>query len=284
MASLRYSYMEMGGNRDGTSRMGTDEVLGAFRVAPTRMTMQMIMPGVMMAPSDRLTLMFMVPYTVLEMDHVTRMGGRFTTKSEGVGDLKLTGLYKLYAQGAHHLHANLGLSLPTGSIDERDQTPGGRVRLPYPMQLGSGTWDLLPGITYAGLGDGWSWGGQAQATIRPGRNNNGYALGNRIRATGWAARRWSESVSTSLRVDGQSWGNVRGRDADLDPTLVPTADPALRGGSRLDVLAGLNVYVRSGPLRGHRIAVEAGLPVWQDLNGPQLETDWLATAGWQYAW
>ncbi|MCE2421999.1 MAG: hypothetical protein J4G03_01570 [Gemmatimonadetes bacterium] len=38
-----------------------------------------------------------------------------------------------------------------------------------------------------------------------------------------------------------------------------------------------------GALRGHRIAAEWHVPVYQNLNGPQLETDWVLTIGWQKA-
>ena len=31
----------------------------------------------------------------------------------------------------------------------------------------------------------------------------------------------------------------------------------------------------------NRLAFEGGAPVYQDLNGPQLETDWIMTFGWQ---
>jgi len=42
----------------------------------------------------------------------------------------------------------------------------GRARLPYPMQIGSGTFDLYPGLTYTGQRDQAGWGGQVLATIR----------------------------------------------------------------------------------------------------------------------
>jgi hypothetical protein len=29
------------------------------------------------------------------------------------------------------------------------------------------------------------------------------------------------------------------------------------------------------------LAAEVGVPVYQDLNGPQLETDWTFSIGWQ---
>jgi len=31
------------------------------------------------------------------------------------------------------------------------------------------------------------------------------------------------------------------------------------------------------------MAIEAGVPLHRDLNGPQMETDWTVTAGWQKA-
>ncbi len=36
-----------------------------------------------------------------------------------------------------------------------------------------------------------------------------------------------------------------------------------------------------GILKGHRVAAEFHLPVRQSLNGPQPETDWILTVGWQ---
>ena len=38
-----------------------------------------------------------------------------------------------------------------------------------------------------------------------------------------------------------------------------------------------------GWLEGHRLAAEVGVPVYQNLAGPQLETDLIATLGWQKA-
>ena len=91
------------------------------------------------------------------------------------------------------------------------------------------------------------------------------------------------TISTSLRLLYSDWGNIHGADPALNPNQVPTADPNRRGGRRLDVMPGVNLLVPLGPLGSHRFAVEAGFPVYQDLDGPQLETDWIATAGWQFA-
>jgi hypothetical protein len=35
-------------------------------------------------------------------------------------------------------------------------------------------------------------------------------------------------------------------------------------------------------MKGAKLAIEGGFPVYQSLDGPQLETDWLITAGLQW--
>lgn len=284
MFSYRFMRMDMAGNREGTTDLTPAQVLQQFPVTPTEMTTDMHMLGAMYAPTDELTLSLMAPYISKSMEHVTRMGTRFTTQSDGFGDMRLMGLYKIFDQNRQRLHLNAGISFPTGSTNRRDDTPAGPNQvLPYPMQLGSGTFDLLPGITYLGQTDDWFWGGQALGTIRLGTNGNRYRLGNRFNLTGWGARRWNKWFSTSIRLNGATWGNISGADPRLNPAIIPTANPNLRGGTRLDVGLGLNFLVNKGILAGHRLAVEFALPVYQSLEGPQLETDWVLTLGWQKA-
>ncbi|NEP59687.1 MAG: transporter, partial [Symploca sp. SIO2G7] len=243
MFSYRYMFMRMDGNRDGTDNLSDQEVLQQFPVTPTNMDMEMHMFGGMYAPTDDLTLMVMIPYVLKEMDHITRMGVNFTTSSEGFGDLQLTGLYNVLRQNRQRVHFNLGVSFPTGSIDERDDTPAGNdVRLPYPMQIGSGTFDLKPGVTYLGQADKFSWGAQASTILRLGENSNDYRLGNQFNLTGWVASKWVDWLSTSLRLDFKTLGNISGADPLLNPMMIPTADPDRRGGERLDLGLGLNLY------------------------------------------
>jgi hypothetical protein len=65
--------------------------------------------------------------------------------------------------------------------------------------------------------------------------------------------------------------------------MVPTANPSLRGGKRFDLGVGLNFEVACQTLHGQRLAVEFIKPLWQALDGPQLEDDWELVVGWQYA-
>lgn len=308
MISYRYMHMDMQGNRIGTDEVSPEEIVTTvpnrffgtpgqpptLRVVPTEMTMDMHMFGAMYAPTDWLTLMAMGNYTVNEMDHVTFQGGagttrlgEFTTKSSGFGDTTVTGLINLYDEGNRHVHLNAGLGLPTGSITESDDViaPTGAtptLRLPYAMQLGSGTFDLKPGVTYTDRVGNLSWGAQYAATLRLGENDEDYSLGDEHMLTAWAAYQWDYWISTSFRLAGETIGDIDG----IDPKIVApvqTADPDNYGGETLDAFLGVNLEGQSGFLRGHRLAVEVGMPVYQDLNGPQMETDWQIMIGYQKA-
>jgi len=292
MLSYRYSRMEMSGNRSGTSDVSPATVLTSFMVAPLKMTMDMHMFGAMYGISDNLTVMGMLPYLRKDMSSVNVGLVRFKTHSEGLGDAKLSGLFTLYNKntGTAQQRANdklllkFGLSLPTGSTGKRDNTPmGANMKLAYPMQLGSGTFDPMLGVTFTRHLQDWSWGAQANTVLRFGSNSDGYRLGNEYGATGWVARELNNSFSLSFRMEGKSWADIHGRDAALNPAMMPAARTDLRGGKRVDAAVGLNFYQQGGTLDGHRLALELGIPVYQNLDGPQLKSDWRLTAGWQKA-
>jgi hypothetical protein len=144
MFSYRFGYMRMSGNRSRSEHQSPGDVLArGYSATPLDMDMQMHSFGVMVAPTDWVTLMAMLPVVDLGMDHRTANGTPFRTRSNHVGDLRVSGLWPLWNREGQSLHLNTGLSFPTGSIDRKDTvpTPGGpmRVRLPYPMQIGSGS-------------------------------------------------------------------------------------------------------------------------------------------------
>jgi hypothetical protein len=285
MLSYRFMRMDMDGNRDGTDSVSTP--LPGFMVSPLKMRMDMHMLGGMYGVSDELTVMVMAPVLDISMDHRVNMSGEaFTTEADGFGDAKVSGIYELSNDGKQSLLLNMGLSIPTGSIDEKDVTPatsGADVQLPYPMQLGSGTYDLLPGVTWLKNINGSQLGVQARATLRMGDNDNGYTLGDRYMLTSWYSHEVNQSFSSSVRVSAESWDNIDGTDDQLNPMapmMVPTARTDLRAGKRVDLLVGVS-WDTGGHLSGHRLAAEVGAPVYQDLDGPQLETDLVFALGWQ---
>jgi hypothetical protein len=150
------------------------------------------------------------------------------------------------------------------------------------MQLGSGTYDFSPGFTYTNQMGLWSWGGQAKATIRTGKNDNSYRLGNEYGLTAWSVRKVNRYINGSLRIDGKSWGNIEGNDPELNPMMVPTSRTDLRGGKRIDLLLGVDFIAPEGTLKGNRLGIEVGFPIYQDLNGPQLATDYRLSVAYQF--
>jgi hypothetical protein len=284
MLSYRYMFMKMNGLRIGTQNVTAQDVLNlGYMATPTDMQTQMHMFGAMLAPLEKLTLVAMVPFAVKSMDHATT-AGPYTTESSGLADLKVGGMWKLEPARGQLVHIIFAASFPTGSIDKTDDTPmGDDVTLPYPMQIGSGTFDLSPGLTYLGQANDLSWGLQGLTTFRLGENDRDYRLGDRYTATSWAAYRINEWLSGSVRLDWTNQEDIEGADSELNPAVVPTADPDLQGFKRWSAGFGINTYIRQGTFRGLRLSGELVVPFDQDLTGPQLETDWYLIVGAQYS-
>lgn len=287
MLSYRYMTMTMEGSRIGTDPIADADIVspgGGFMITPTRMPMTMHMLGAMFAPSDRVTFMAMFPLVSSSMDHITRHGASFTTESGGVGDVKVGAMIGLADWANQSLHLNAMLGLPTGSIEERGVLPisqGMEVQLPYPMQIGSGTFDLRPGLTWLGQVGEWSWGAQGSAVLRTGMNDRDWALGDKVQGTAWWARQLAPNVSAGLRLVATRTGNIEGRDGapSVNPRMVPTARTDLRAGTVVEGGLSLNLYIPRA--KAFRVAGEVLLPLVRDLDGPQLETDLTFVLGLQ---
>ena len=279
MVSASHMYMSM----EGTGSLSSEQVLADYPITPTSMSMQSTMLHMMYAPTDKITLAAMLPIRSLSMDHLTRMGGKFTTESSGLGDAHLSALVEVWGGegphggAGHRLLGYGGMSLPTGSINEKGETPLGVVKLPYPMQLGSGTVDPAIGVTYLGHRGNWGWGTHGMAKMRLYDNSNDYHLGQNLHLASWIGRGFSDWLSTTLTLDGKGWTNIVGADTDLNPAMVATADPSLRAGRRVDALISGDLFVPSGLMQGLRLTLAGGVPVYQHLTGPQLETEWMAS-------
>jgi hypothetical protein len=280
MFSYRFMWMGMEGSLEGTAKLRDEDIVASqalgFAATPTRMPMQMHMLGMMYAPSDRVTLLGMVNYVSMSMDHLTRTGGSFTTESGGLGDVGVSALVGILRDGSQRLHLNVGMTIPTGSIEETDVTPasgGSEVQLPYPMQPGTGTWAIDAGATWLGMAEQVSWGAQAKYTKQLGENDRGWSVGDRAMGTGWVAVRATERLSFSARAKYQMWTDYSGGDAAFTNLMMaPTVRTDLRGGKRLDFAPGVNYWINSGQLSGLRFLAEFEIPVRQELSGPQLKS------------
>ncbi len=304
MVSYVYRRMNMQGNRQGTSGISPEEIATTvanpngppptLRVVPISMKMDMHMLHAMYGVTDKFTVMAMGMYMDNTMNHITFQGGMgtnvlggFTTESKGWGDTSVTGIYNIYQDHMHSVNLSLGISIPTGSIDEEDDvlTPMGTrptLRLPYAMQLGSGTWDALPGITYAGALDNWSWGAQYNATIRmESENSEDYRLGNLHRVVGWSGYQFTPEIGAGLNISAQTLGDINGADP-LITAPVQTADPNNYGGEIVEIGTNFRYTPTYEALKGIEFSTDVSIPIVQDLNGTQLERDWSITAGLTY--
>ncbi len=291
MFGYEYMHTSMSGLYQGTHEISPAQAFAeGFGTVHTDMEMDMHMFELMYAPTERLTLMSMLPYKSMTMKHLTSAGGNFGQVSEGIGDFELMSMFTFYGdilKGGNRLILNTGLSSPTGSINVMDHNTGNaknpEVLLEYIMQLGSGTYDLLPGLTYLGDSGSWSWGAQTIETLPIDKNDHHYRFGNNYRISSWASYGVTDWFAPTLRLDGQQWENIHGSDPGLATNKTPEGRANLRAGRRLDILFGLNFYAPNGIFKGARLMLEGGIPVYQDLTGPQLGTAWMLSAGFSYA-
>jgi hypothetical protein len=297
MFAYRHLQSSMDGLRSDDSQFSTNALFAeGYQVAPLRMEMKMEMLGVMYALSSDLTLMLMAHYHEMEMDHLKLQGSTFfSTHSQGWGDTQLMALYRLQENERQRLHLQLGLSLPTGSITEKDYLPammGWEKRvLPAAMQLGSGTVDLIPALTYVKRMTSFSCGVQGRAIIRlQAENSQNYRRGNLLQINGWAAYRASSFLALNAGLSYTLTGRLRGDQQGVAQSMsmggkptVPTALAGNYGGQRADMLAGLYLDLPAKYMPGQRVAFDVRIPVYQNLNGYQLATDWQYSIGWEFA-
>jgi len=291
MFSYRFMSMHMEDLKRGTEDEDYANILipngGKYMVTPIKMPMKMHMLGAMYAPSNKVTLMAMINYVSMEMDHITAMGVAFTTESSGFGDAKIGAIYKVFNKKRQQLHTSLLISLPSGAIDNKYVTPasdGEDVILPYPMQIGSGTFDAELGVTYLSQsGANLSFGSQLKGLFRTGKNDTNYRYGNRYNLNNWVAYKAANWISFSARLEGLVVGKIEGMNPDLNPMMVITADPRNSGGKYLNSGVGFNLYVPNGSLKNMRFGFEFAIPLAQHLNGVQLKQQEIITMGAQYS-
>ncbi len=297
MFSLRFSNMLMNEMLTGTKDISANLIMsapngasdgsGRYMNSPISMRINMYMFGVMYAPTDYLTFMAMSSYSKKEMisQRMAMVGGsRFNVNSSGIGDSRISGLFKIIGNNFSKTHFALGLSLPTGSINERDTTPTSlSSRLGYKMQNGSGTFDpflVLNNVNNFGL---IKIGEQFQIK-RPisGNNSNGYHYGTSIDSSVWLSYRWIDNISTSFKVNYNYLAKMHGEDKEMSKRMNPTMDSYNIGHQKFNVSFGFNYVNTNKFLKNHRLAFELILPLHQKVRGIQMSDNYKIMMGWQY--
>jgi len=203
----------------------------------------------------------------------------------GVGDTTMSALVNLFRMSGHKLHFGVGFSAPTGNVGLEFrrvfQIDGGLVH--FGMQLGSGTWDFLPSLTYNGQHDRWSWGAQLNGVKRMEKQNkSGYRLGDILQATTWGSYRLTNWLSTSIRGIYTAQGAIRGDFNAFNGRSGPQDFPANQGGQFWDIGFGVNATVPRGRWAGNSLSFEWLQPIHDDINGYRLERKGALSASWSY--
>ena len=279
---IRMSRNEQDGLRDKRDTISSSEIFAqGYSHAPRELTTDRIDFMLLYGMERDTTLFAGLPWISREMK-IDTQSGSFDTETEGVGDLRLGIVTEYEFLDREVLNLTLGLSIPTGSIKEDDRDDNGQsMRLPYSMQLGTGTFDLLPGVTWMTHSDPWTLGLQGLGRIHLGDNGEGWARSNEGEVSAWAARSLTDATAASLRLRGVYWGDVHGRDDELDATRNPLEDRTRQGGERIDAIGGFHWQLGDGLQDVRSLGLEVGVPVAEWLDGPGISTRAWAVLAWR---
>ena len=191
-----------------------------------------------------------------------------TSHSRGLGDVRLLGRYQGFV-GDHRTGVQFGLKLPSGAVhDEFRDGPQKGNPVDRGLQLGTGTTDLLVGVYHFGtLHRDWDYFAQAlvqrplnsSEDFRPGTGLN-MNLGTRYTGN----RRVVPHLQLNLRLEDREAGT--------------NADVANSGATLLYVSPGITVNAGKG-LKPYAFVQ---LPVYQRVNGYQIEPHYLLSIGLHY--
>ena len=189
-----------------------------------------------------------------------------TSRASGLGDVRLLARYQLHREAGSNWSARFGLKLPTGRFDQNfSEGPQAGELLDRGLQLGTGTTDLLAGL---------SW------FARPATNVGCFAQLNLDQPL--AARadflpsasvnissgiRWlnSSRFTPQLQLNVKWEGREHGAEADTDNSG--------------NTLAYLSPGLTAELSKNSSAFVFVQLPVYQRVNGLQLEPRWILSTG-----
>jgi hypothetical protein len=255
---------------DGSEARTSEDILSEYPVVPNLIDQEAHVVSLSHRLSDSITLLVESSYIRQSTDHIRRKGAPFTITTEGFGDVVAMGIFRVKRVSNHQVYLTGGLSLPTGSIDKKGDTPRGKnSQVPYTMQIGSGTYDLQPGLVYLGHKDSLYWGSEVTAKFRLGRNDREYSLGDRCTVSAWFKAKPNPWISPHLKLTFTTWGEIDGEDSELDPSLAAVADPTKVVGTRLSAFAGVEFSLTPKSKSSWIVGFESGVPLYQSLNGPQ---------------
>jgi hypothetical protein len=192
-----------------------------------------------------------------------------TSHTESIGDIRLVGRY-LGFTAERNIGVQFGLKLATGSFDNNFISgPQQGEPLDRGLQPGTGTTDLLVGLFHFGsIAQDWDYFAQGMVQ-QPLNARDGFRPGTGFNANAGFRYVGIENVIPSLQLNARIEGRESGPNADVE-----------NSGSTLVYLSpGVNFAV-TDKLHGYLFAQ---VPVYQRVNGLQLEPRYTVTLGVYYA-
>ncbi len=204
------------------------------------------------------------------------LGVLYKDTTQGLGDTKLSAT-KTFFLNSDLLIANLGLSLPTGSVSEKNKN-NPQFNYPYNMQLGSGTVDLEPSLMFLRTQGQNQWGAFAMGVLRNGRNSYGYRKGNE-----YIAKIWYSYLADSLLMPGL-WLNYHHiqRLSGVDSTYGRNPFVEFYHSPRHFWDFTANINSQYDVTRFLKLKATVGRPIWQEsknIDNVQVYMDWFAQLG-----
>jgi len=296
--SLQYEYTNMKTIRDGTSKISHNTVLddvaaewpvmsteGKSFSIPTRMIMQKYTVLGTYSATERLQFLTTVPYVIhdMYMRHLVRspmgmdmrMDMRMDTV-EGLGDMTLMGLYKLYMDKpdapTKKLTLGLGLKPPTGKNDE--ETASGNL-IHATMQPGTGSWDPLFLVNYLQTFSPVVFQTNLlyHATTE---GDEGYEFGDKVSLDLIARYPLASYVSPGIELNGLYAAQDKDHDGRYSrPEESLLDNPDNTGIVSLAVSPSVQVKI---PKTGGSVDLKFQKPIYQHVRGTQQVADWSAMA------
>lgn len=211
--------------------------------------------------SENLDARLIIPYLDKELKRQS-FNNDFTDSNSGIGDIKLISRYRIWSQkkkDPFNLAFGLGVKMPTGKTDEEDDSG---VCLPAYLQAGSGSWDPIFELgAHKIIGRHW-----ISTYFRYKMAGKG-ELGDRDFEKPDIFKynvAYAYALSNLFDLELELNGEVRGK-AELD-------------GKKNDNTGGHIIYLTPGIhfkfYKGMHCDVGIPIPVYRDLNDPQLSEDY----------
>ena len=288
MLSYEFRFMDVANYQAGRQKLSFEEVLLSpgetrtnlnFPIVPTFIKQTAHAFSIGREISNAFSLNMSLPVVTQRTEHISSIADfeEFEIKTSGIGDIALVGLYKFHRSAASSASVGFGVSFPTGPINNIGDTPregtGTLERLPYTMQIGSGTYDFLASLSFEQDVDNWAFGIKGHTTLRTGLNENAYRLGNNYGVELTAKFKGWSSIRPGLHLSLRTTEQITGRDEQLlmpnnaFPFGATIANPENYGGEKAKVGGNVRLCIRKSC--GLNINLKAAVPIYQNLNGIQ---------------